>query len=347
MLLESFKPRSCLITKSTSIQSPRFPVIDVHNHLGEEFGGDWINRPIQELVDLLDSVRVIKYIDLDGGWGEKILIQHVEALKSKYPERFQVFGGVNWEMWKTLGEGFPEWAAARLKSQASLGADGVKVWKNFGLKVRDHHDELVSVDDVRLDPIWTTAAELNFPIMIHVADPVAFFSPLDEINERWEELSAHPDWHFPSPPYPTFNSIIKGLANLIKRHRRTMFIGAHVGCYAENLSWVGDLLETCPNFFVDISARIGELGRQPYTARRFFTRYADRILFGSDFGPDVEAYRLAYRFLESDDEYFNYNTSDIPLQGRWYAYGLHLPDEVLEKIYNKNAEKVLFNSGNR
>jgi predicted TIM-barrel fold metal-dependent hydrolase len=136
-------------------------------------------------------------------------------------------------------------------------------------------------------------------------------------------------------------SILEGLANLVKHHPQTIFIGAHVGCYAENLAWVGSLMEQCPNFYVDISARIGELGRQPYAARKFFLEHSERILFGSDFGPDLEAYQLAYHFLESDDEYFNYNVSEVPQQGRWYVYGLYLPDDVLSKVYHLNAENLL------
>jgi predicted TIM-barrel fold metal-dependent hydrolase len=203
------------------------------------------------------------YIDLDGGWGEDILTAHIEIFKNNSPERFQVFGGVNWEMWKSLGDEFPEWAAARLKVQKNNGADGLKIWKNFGLRVCDHNGNLVRVDDARLDPVWRTAGELNLPVIIHVADPVAFFQPLDETNERWEELNADPEWQFTNPPYPSFLEIIEGLTELVKQHPRTVFIGAHVGCYAENLKWVADLLDSCPNFFVDISARIGEMGRQP------------------------------------------------------------------------------------
>jgi predicted TIM-barrel fold metal-dependent hydrolase len=137
-------------------------------------------------------------------------------------------------------------------------------------------------------------------------------------------------------------AIMEQFARLVERHPRTVFIGAHVGCYAENLGWVAALLDRCPNFFVDISARIGELGRQPYSARRFFLKYADRILFGIDAGPDVAAYRTYYRFLETDDEYFNYSPgSETPLQGRWQIYGLHLPDDVLRKIYAANALRLM------
>jgi len=177
--------------------------------------------------------------------------------------------------------------------------------------------------------------------MVHVADPVAFFDPIDETNERWEEIGSHPDWAFTSPPFPPFMEIMNGFFNLVKRHANTTFIGAHVGCYGENLGWVGKMLDECPNYYIDISARLGELGRQPYTARKFFVQYQDRSLFGSDMSPDLDEYRLYYRFLETDDEYFNYNTSDMPGQGRWHVCGIYLPDDVLEKIYYKNAAKLL------
>jgi predicted TIM-barrel fold metal-dependent hydrolase len=222
----------------------------------------------------------------------------------------------------------------------------LKIWKPFGLHVQDHKGKLVKVDDIRLSPIWEMAGDLELPVMIHVADPVAFFDPVDETNERWEEIGAHADWAFTSPPFPPFMQIMNDFFNLVKRHRDTTFIGAHVGCYAENLNWVGQMLEACTNYYIDISARLGELGRQPYTARKFFIQYQDRILFGSDMSPHLGAYRLYYRFLETDDEYFNYSTSDVPGQGRWYVHGLYLPDDVLKKIYSENARRVL-NFGRR
>jgi predicted TIM-barrel fold metal-dependent hydrolase len=341
MLLTDFRPKSQLVTKTTPVEKPRSPVIDAHNHLAEPFGGGWDKKPLSELLDLLDEADVTHYVDLDGGWGEDILNAHLDHFKAKAPERFQIFGGVDWSQWKDKGNRFPEWAAGRLKVQKERGAQGLKIWKGFGLHVHDQNGELVSVDDPRLVPLWETAGELGLPVVIHVADPVAFFDPVDEMNERWEELGEHPDWAFTSPPFPSFMSIMEGLANLVAGHPNTTFIGAHVGCYAENLSWVGALLDRCPNFYVDISARLGELGRQPYTARRFFIQYADRILFGSDMGPDLDAYRICYRFLETDDEYFNYNTGDIPQQGRWHVHGLYLPDDVLKKVYHENAHRLL------
>jgi predicted TIM-barrel fold metal-dependent hydrolase len=240
-----------------------------------------------------------------------------------------------------LGDQFPEWAAKRLIAQKERGAQGLKIWKPLGLHVKDHQDKLVDVDDIRLSPIWETAGELGFPVLIHVADPVAFFDPIDEINERWEEIGEHPDWAFTSPPFPSFMHIMNSFKNLVKRHASTTFIGAHMGCYGENLGWVGQMLNDCPNYYIDTSARFGEIGRQPYASRKFFIQYQDRILYGSDMSPDLDAYRLGYRLFETDDEYFNYNTSEVPGQGRFYAYGLYLPDDVLKKIYRENAMKVL------
>lgn len=341
MLLKHFRPQSKLVTKTTLVNQPKFPVVDAHNHLAEPFGGGWDKRPLNELLDLLDEACVTHYVDLDGGWGEEILYRHLDAFKTKAPERFQIFGGVNWSQWMEMGNRFPEWAAGRLKVQKEAGAQGLKIWKPFGLQIKDDKEQLVKVDDVRLSPIWETAGELGLPVLIHVADPVAFFDPVDETNERWEELGEHPDWSFTSPPFPPFLEIMNGLKNLVTRFTDTTFIGAHVGCYGENLGWVGQMLEECPNYYIDISARLGELGRQPYTARKFFIQYQDRILFGSDMGPDLDAYRLYYRFLESDDEYFNYNTSEVPLQGRWYVCGLYLPEDVLKKVYAENARRLL------
>jgi predicted TIM-barrel fold metal-dependent hydrolase len=344
--LPDFQPRAQLVTKTTLIEKPHFTVIDAHNHLAEPFGGGWDKRPINELLDAMDAADVKLLVDLDGGWGEDLLHRHLDTIKAAAPERFQMFGGVDWSKWSEHGDNFGEWAAKQFRLQVGRGAQGLKIWKPFGLHVRDQHDTLVAVDDVRLDPLWATVAELKLPVMIHVADPVAFFDPLDNTNERWEELHAHPDWQFPSPPFPSFMTLMNGLANLITRHSQTTFIVAHVGCYSEDLGWVSALMDRCPNFYVDISARIGELGRQPYSARKFFIQYADRILFGIDAGANVDVYRLYYRFLESDDEYFNYNVSPVPRQGRWYIYGMYLPDDVLKKVYYDNAARILGVSSN-
>ena len=341
LLLHEYHPRSHLEVKETPISKPRYPVIDCHNHLMDPFGGGWDHKPLSQLLEKLDEAGIKEYWDLDGGWGEDILQFHLDHFKSPAPERFRIFGGVNWAKWEDHPKDFGDWAASRLKEQARMGAEGLKIWKNFGLHISDPDRKLVSINDQRLDPIFETAGELHLPVLMHIADPVAFFDPLDANNERWEELHTNPNWHFPSPPFPAFLKLLNDLNSRVQRHTKTLFIGAHVGCYSENLTWVGQMLEECPNYYVDIAARISELGRQPYTAKRFFEKFSERILFGIDVGPELKSYQIYYRFLETDDEYFNYSSSETPSQGRWYIYGLHLPEIILRKVYFENAEKIM------
>ncbi|HXT70406.1 MAG TPA: amidohydrolase family protein [Vicinamibacterales bacterium] len=318
---------------------PRYPVIDCHNHLDTDFGGGWIDRPLNQMHEAMDAAGVTHLIDLDGGWGEAVLRRHLEKLAGS--SRFRVFGGIDWNRWPELGDGFPEYACRRLETQRSWGASGLKVWKPFGLQVRDERGSLVAVDDARLAIVWETAGRLGWPVLIHVADPVAFFDPIDETNERWDELSRHPEFAFASPPYPSFLAILEAFKRLVARHPSTVFVGAHVGCYAENLAWVAGMLDSCPNYFIDLSGRMGELGRQPYSARDFLIKYSTRILFGLDTGIDVAGYRLWYRFLETADECFNYCVTDQPMQGRWPVHALSLPEEVLHRLYRDNAARVL------
>ncbi len=260
-----------------------------------------------------------------------------------------VFAGLDVDSWAGDPD-FGETEAARLRDSAARGARGLKVWKTLGLRARDPDGRLVTVDDARLDPLWAAAAELDLPIVIHIADPVAFFEPLDPSNERWEELHEHPDWHFwptrpddrpDDPGVPGFDALLAAFDRLLGAHPRTTFIGAHVGCAAEDLGLVSRLLDDHPNLNVDIAARLGELGRQPYTARAFFVRHAERILFGVDLGPDPATYAIHYRFLETFDESFDYGTDPVPAQGRWQIHGIGLPDDVLRKVYADNARRLL------
>jgi predicted TIM-barrel fold metal-dependent hydrolase len=346
--LADYRPRSALRLPGHELLRPRLPVVDAHNHLGAEFGGEWSERSAAELLATLDEAGVEALVDLDGGFGAA-LSRAVDRWQARAPERLSVFAGLNYAGWPT-DAGFGETEAVRLRDSAARGARGLKVWKLLGLRARDPSGRLVTVDDERLDPLWSTAAELDLPVVIHIADPIAFFEPLDGANERFEELSEHPDWHFwptrpadrpDAPGFPTFDELLGGFDRLLGRHPRTTFVGAHVGCAAEDLGLVSRMLDAHPNLSVDIAARIGELGRQPYTARSFFVRHAARILFGTDAAADPAVYRLHYRFLETWDESFDYGIGDIPGQGRWQIHGLGLPDDVLRAVYRDNARRVL------
>ena len=346
--LADFRPIASLRVASHLVDRPRYGVIDAHNHLGVPFGGDWSSRPPAELIPTLDASGVEMVVDLDGGQGEA-LSREIDRWQAAFPGRVAVFAGLDYAGWAT-DEAFGETEADRLRDSAARGARGLKVWKVLGLRATDPRGRLVAVDDPRLDPLWATAAELRLPVIIHIGDPVAFFEPRDPTNERWEELQAHPDWHFwptreggdpDAPGFPAFDELLAALDRLIGRHPATTFVGAHVGCAAEDLGLVGRMLDQHSNFYVDIAARLGELGRQPYSARAFFLRHAERILFGVDVEPDPATYRLHYRFLETHDESFDYGTTPVPSQGRWQIHGIGLPDDVLRKVYRDNALRVL------
>ncbi len=223
-------------------ERPRYPVIDIHNHLDSVFGGDWARRTAQELVAVLDASGVETIVDLDGGQGEH-LARELDRWRSIAPARVVVFAGLDYDAWQDDPD-FGETEARALRDAAARGARGLKVWKPLGLRARDPHGRLVAIDDVRLDPLWATAAELRLPVLIHIADPFAFFQPLDDHNERWEELEAHPDWHFwPTRPpdrpdvdgFPPVEELLDAFGRLVARHPRTTFVGAHVASSAEDL----------------------------------------------------------------------------------------------------------------
>ncbi len=346
--LADFRPRSMLRVASHTVTRPRFPAIDVHNHLGAAFGGAWASRDPAELPAILDESGIERLVDLDGGQGDD-LSREIERWQVRFPDRVSVFAGLDYDRWSDDPD-FGAREAERLRDAVTRGARGLKVWKLLGLRARDVTGRVVAVDDPRLDPLWSTAAELGIPVLIHIADPIAFFEPLDGANERWEELTAHPDWHFwptrasrdaDDRAFPPFADILASFDRMVGRHPRTTFIGAHVASASEDLALVGGLLDAHPNLSVDIAARLAELGRQPYTARSFFLRYADRILFGVDMAPDPDLYRIHYRWLETYDESFDYSTDDVPGQGRWQIHGIGLPDDVLRKVYRDNALRVL------
>jgi len=296
---------------------------------------------VSELVKIMDECNVKAVVNLDGGYGEN-LDKHLKMLKEPYPDRFIVYAGIDWS--KVNEPGFSEYSVKQLEESVKKGAQGLKIFKALGLGVKDEDGSYLRVDTPKMDAVWEKCGELGIPVTIHVADPVAFFTPLDRFNERLEELINHPDWMFNKPEFYSHDELIEQRNNVIQKHKNTVFIGAHIGNYPENLQKIAEYLDEYPNFNIDICARLSELGRQPYSARKFFIKYADRVLFGTDgcdAGPiNAEMYQLHWRFLETDDEYFDIEKSHH-FQGRWRVYGIYLPDEVLEKIYYLNAERLI------
>jgi len=339
LTLYDYQPRSQLVTDKTEIEKAKYPAVDVHNHLRKILDKD--ASFIKDYVKKMDECNVHAIVSLDGAWGEK-LDKHLEVLKKPYPDRFYIFARIDWsDLHKS---DFSERAVEKLEKSVEKGCQGLKISKGLGLRVKDEDGSYIKVDDPRLDPVWAKCGELGIPVMIHISDPVAFFTPLDRFNERLEELIDHPNWMFNDPEYYSKEELLTQRNNVFEKHPDTNFIGAHVGTLPEDLSRVSEWLDKYPNFYVDISARCSDLGRQPYTARQFFLDYADRILFGTDGNamgqPIEEMYRLHWRFLESDDEYIKIAKTH-QRQARWRVYGLYLPDDVLKKVYQTNAFKLI------
>lgn len=335
--LKDWEPKSMMVTKTTIVEKPLYPVIDVHNHLG---GGKERLTPatVKRYLTELDEAGVSTVVNLDGGWGDR-LKETLAALDESHPGRFLTFALINFD-----GIDDPDWGereAKRLEESFKAGAKGLKFHKTLGLAYRYKDGRLMTVDDPKLEGVWEMCAKHGRPVVIHIADPAAFFTPLDRFNERWHELNQHPDWLFFGEKYPKRQDLLDQLHRVIAKHPKTTFINTHFGNNAEDLASVADKLDKYPNMYVDIDARISELGRQPFTTRKFFLKYQDRIMFGTDTTPKRDAYRIYYRFLETEDEYFDCSASHH-LQGFWNIYGINLPPEVLDKIYRKNAERILY-----
>jgi predicted TIM-barrel fold metal-dependent hydrolase len=346
--LRSYRPRSSLRLPVHEVPRARAPVVDAHNHLGRWLSSDgaWSVPDVGALLDVMDACNVTSIVNLDGMWGRE-LQANLDRYDRAHPGRFVTFCQLDWRI--TEGAGFGEALAAQLERCVGEGARGLKVWKQLGLRIRDDRGELLMPDDRRLDPLWQAAAASRVPVTIHVADPVAFFEPLDERNERLEELLAHPDWYFGDRrTFPSFERIIESFEGLVANHPETTFIGAHVACFVEDLAWVSRMLDTYPNLYADVAARMPELGRQPRAARALFLRHRDRILFGTDlFPPEREIYAIHFRSLETADEHFAYSVDDPPPEGRWAISGLDLPDGVLRDVYGENARRLIPGLGTR
>lgn len=329
--LLDWQPKSQMIVSETKIIKPKFPVIDIHNHLRDL---DKTEHYLKEM----DEAGVWICIGLDGRSKDDFYKEHLEVSHSVSKERFHIYFSPDFS--KIDEPNFGEKEAQKLEEAVNMGIRGLKIFKSLGLGFKDKTGEYVRVDDPRIDPIWAKCGELGIPVMIHVSDPKAFHTPIDRYNERYDELGDNPEWSVFGDEFYSKEEILKQRNNVFARHPNTIFIGAHMANLPEELGRVSMWLEEYPNFYVDINARISELGRQPYTARKFLIKHQDRILFGTDTPPNAEAYRVYYRFLETDDEYFD-PTPAHKQQGRWMIYGVNLPDDVLEKIYNKNAFKIM------
>jgi uncharacterized protein len=334
LLLRDYKPRSMLHAAEHKVEKGRFPVWDVHNHV-DDASGNGARIPPDQLMGSMDQVNVAKVVILTGGWGEK-LQQVLDQTVARYPDRFIVFTQLDYS--KVNDARFGQEMTAQIDDAVRRGARGLKFLKDLGLGIRTSNGKLLRIDDARLDPVWDECGRLGIPVAIHTSDPEAFFTHVDGHNERYEELKANPSWSFSDHGFPSKQELLEERNRVIESHPQTTFIALHVANWPENLDAVSAWLDQYPNMFVEFGAREAELGRQPRRALKFFEDYQDRILFGTDSAPVPEMYQNYFRWLETDDEYFDY--WDSPGQGRWEIYGLALPDSILEKVYHLNAERI-------
>lgn len=347
LLLENFRPQTTLKVAAHKLTRAKFPVVDVHTHFRIKLKGG--ASELETFVRRMDENNIALCVSLDGQLGEK-LDEHAKFLWTKYPDRFAIFANIDWQgdgkgddpsTWDCQRPDFARRMSRELAAAKKRGASGLKIFKQFGLEYKNPDGSLLKIDDPRWDEIWRACGELGLPVIMHVADPAAFFLPIDEKNERWEELHRHPEWSFYGSRFPRREELLAAFLRVVERHPKTVFIGAHVANNPEDLAAVSGWLEKHPNLYVEIASRIGELGRQPFTARKFFLKYQDRILFGTDGPWPEQRLRLYWRFLETEDENFPYSEKEFPPQGFWNIYGVNLPDEVLRKVYHENAMKIV------
>ncbi len=331
MDFEKYEPNSTLVVPEHKLTKAKFPFIDVHNHQW-----DMGTRDLSTLTRDMDNMNMAVMVNLSGSNGSR-LKQMLDNVKEHFPKRFIVFANIDFN---GVGQtGWAEKAVKQLETDVKNGANGLKIFKNLGFSVKDKDGKRVAVDDPRLDPIWEKCGELKIPVLIHTADPEPFWESLDEHNERWLELVVHPERkRGPENPEP-WEQLIEEQHRMFKKHPRTIFIAAHFGWYPNNLEKLGSLLNDMPNVNAEFGAVIAELGRQPVTALKFFEKYQDRIMFGKDSWVPEE-YTTYFRVLETTDEYFPYHKK---YHAFWRMYGMGLPDNILKKVYYKNALRIIPN----
>jgi predicted TIM-barrel fold metal-dependent hydrolase len=324
-----YRPRSTLVTATHLVPKAKYPVVDIHSHTGPT--ADTIERLIQEM----DANGLQILVNLSGGADPAQVKQKVDFIRaSKYPDRFRVFANVNWD--GAGGPGWAEKAVTDLEASVKHGAIGLKIAKNLGLRARKADGSRLKVDDPVLKPVWDLCARLDIPVIIHTAEPQEFFSPLDYQNERWLELALFADRRNYMPGSPTFEDLQGERDRMFAANPKTRYIGAHFAYYGNHLQRAGALLDRLPNVVLEVAAVLYDFGRQPRASREFFIKYQDRILFGKDaYQPDE--YPYYWRVFETADEYFDYYRD---YHAFWKLYGMDLPDEVLKKLYYKNALRV-------
>jgi predicted TIM-barrel fold metal-dependent hydrolase len=327
-----YRPKSTLVTPVHMKPKPKYPAIDYHGHAAGMLN---TAEGIERLGNALDSIGVKLFVAADNMSGDRL--KNALALVNANPkmrDRVRILTGVSFQ---NVGPGWAERAVAQLDADIAAGAVGIgEISKGLGLSAKKADGTRLQIDDPMLDPIWQEAAKLNIPVFIHTADPASFFKPIDYTNERWLELALFGDRRYPQDRFPSFEQLMTERDNMVRRNPKTTFVIAHMSWYANDLPKLSQLMDEFPNVVTEMGAVLYDVGRQPRVAHDFFIKYQDRILFGKDsFQP--EEYPYYWRVFETADDYFDYYRD---YHAFWKLYGIDLPDEVLKKIYYKNALRI-------
>jgi predicted TIM-barrel fold metal-dependent hydrolase len=327
-----YRPRSTLVVPAHVLKKARYPAIDFHGHPQGMLGSV---ASLGRLGADLDGLNVRMMIVANNVSGDG-LKQTVATIKSSpmMKDRVRVLTGINFS---NVGPGWAQRAVAQLEADVAAGAVGIgEIGKGFGQTTRKLDGSPLALDDPDLDPIWQAAARLNLPVFIHTGDPQEFYQPVNFTNERWLELELFPGRRVSPQQHPNFDELMRERDGLFRRNPKTTFVAAHMGWHANDLGRLGKMLTELPNVYVDVGAVLYDIGRQPRASHDFFVKFQDRILFGKD-AYQPEEYPYYWRVFETNDDYFDYYRN---YHAFWKLYGIGLPDEVLKKVYYKNALKI-------
>ena len=327
--LKDFHPNSIFRIPETKIEKARYPVIDMHSHAYAKTA-----KEVDQWVKNMDSAGIQKTIILSDETGDSF--DSVEARFARYPKRFEIWCGFDY-----TGYDEPGWsqkAVKELEKCFKAGAKGVGELGDKGLGLfysRPVPAWGMHIDDPRMKPLLEKCAQLHMPVSIHVADPMWMYQPMDSTNDGMMNAFK---WKVDLTKKGILNhqQLINTLINAVKENHKTTFIACHLANCEYDLSILGKMFDQYPNLYADISARYEETAAIPNYVHAFYTKYQDRLVYGTDMGYEFNMYKNTFRILETGDEHFYYDYAY-----HWPLYGLALSDIVLKKIYRDNALKIM------
>ena len=329
LLLKDYRPKSIYKIPVTQIDKAKYPIIDMHSHPYAETA-----EQIDEWVKTMDAVGVQKTVILTMTTGKEF--DDIYRKYSKYVDRFEMWCGLDLSGYNKPG--FGPAAVKELERCQQIGARGVGEIhdKGSGLVSGKSQAPGMHPDDPRMDALWERCGELGMPISLHVADPIWMYQRMDKTNDGL--MNAYL-WRLDNQPnIVSLPGMIDIFERTLGRHRRTTFIACHFGNLDYDLARLGEMFERHPNLYADIAARYAETAPIPRFASKFYEKYSDRLLYGTDMGFDQPMYSVTFRILESLDEHF-YEIEQFDYH--WSLNGFGLRDEILKQVYHANATRLL------